>query len=58
MGIKATKVAPELQLEIEQYYYREAELLDDHRYAELARALLQRRSLLDADAVESTPART
>src|ERR1700675_4600561 len=34
MGIKATKVAPELQLEIEQYYYREAELLDDHRYAE------------------------
>jgi len=34
MGIKATKVAPELQLEIEQYYYREAELLDDYRYAE------------------------
>jgi 3-phenylpropionate/cinnamic acid dioxygenase small subunit len=28
------KVAPELQLEIEQFYYHEAELLDDHRYEE------------------------
>jgi 3-phenylpropionate/cinnamic acid dioxygenase small subunit len=27
--MKATKVDPELQLEIEQYYYHEAELLDD-----------------------------
>ena len=34
MNNKATRVAPELQLEIEQYYYQEAELLDDHRYAE------------------------
>src|ERR1700680_3640809 len=34
MSIKATKVAPEIQLEIEQYYYQEAELLDDHRYEE------------------------
>src|ERR1700693_3511790 len=34
MSIKATKVTPELQLEIEQYYYHEAELLDDHRYGE------------------------
>jgi len=34
MGIESTKVDPELQLEIEQYYYREAELLDDHRYQE------------------------
>src|ERR1700687_1704978 len=32
--MKATKRAPELQLEIEQYYYQEAELLDDHRYGE------------------------
>jgi 3-phenylpropionate/cinnamic acid dioxygenase small subunit len=30
----AVRVAPELQLEIEQYYYQEAELLDDHRYGE------------------------
>jgi 3-phenylpropionate/cinnamic acid dioxygenase small subunit len=34
MSIKSTKVDPELQLEIEQYYYHEAELLDDHRYDE------------------------
>ena len=34
MSIISTKVDPELQLEIEQYYYREAELLDDHRYGE------------------------
>ena len=34
MGTKAIKVAPELQLEIEQFYYHEAELLDDHRYPE------------------------
>ncbi len=34
MSIRATKIAPELQLEIEQYYYHEAELLDDHRYGE------------------------
>jgi 3-phenylpropionate/cinnamic acid dioxygenase small subunit len=34
MSIKATRVAPELQIEIEQYYYQEAELLDDHRYGE------------------------
>src|SRR5712671_6636873 len=34
MSIKATKINPELQLEIEQYYYHEAELLDDHRYEE------------------------
>ena len=34
MSIKATKVAPDLQIEIEQYYYHEAELLDDHRYEE------------------------
>jgi 3-phenylpropionate/cinnamic acid dioxygenase small subunit len=34
MGTKAIRVAPELQLEIEQFYYREAELLDDHRYPE------------------------
>src|SRR5437588_11485215 len=34
MSCKATKVTPELQLEIEQYYYHEAELLDNHRYEE------------------------
>src|SRR5258708_26471375 len=34
MICNATKVTPELQLEIEQYYYHEAELLDDHRYEE------------------------
>jgi 3-phenylpropionate/cinnamic acid dioxygenase small subunit len=34
MSIKATRIAPELQLEIEQYYYHEAEMLDDHRYGE------------------------
>ena len=34
MSIKSTKVDLELQLEIEQYYYQEAELLDDHRYGE------------------------
>src|SRR5438270_11926385 len=34
MSIKATRVAPELQLEIEQFYSHEAELLDDHRYGE------------------------
>ena len=34
MNNRATRVAPELQLEIEQYYYQEAELLDDHRYEE------------------------
>jgi biphenyl 2,3-dioxygenase beta subunit len=34
MSCKAMKVTPELQLEIEQYYYHEAELLDDHRYRE------------------------
>lgn len=34
MSIKSTKVGPELQFEIEQYYYHEAELLDDHRYGE------------------------
>src|SRR5580692_2599121 len=34
MGTKAIRVAPELQLEIEQFYYHEAELLDDHRYPE------------------------
>ncbi len=34
MSIKSTKVEPALQLEIEQYYYYEAELLDDHRYGE------------------------
>jgi 3-phenylpropionate/cinnamic acid dioxygenase small subunit len=34
MSTKATKLAPELQLEIEQFYYLEAELLDDHRYQE------------------------
>lgn len=28
------KVTLELQFEIEQYYYHEAELLDEHRYAE------------------------
>ncbi len=27
-------MAPELQFEIEQYYYHEAELLDDHRYVD------------------------
>jgi len=32
--MKATKVDRELQFEIEQYYYHEAELLDDHRYGE------------------------
>ena len=31
MGTKAIKVAPELQLEIEQFYYHEAELLDFRR---------------------------
>ena len=34
MGIKTTKVAPDLQFEIEQFYYHEAELLDDHLYSE------------------------
>ncbi len=34
MGIKVTKGAPELQFEIEQFYYHEAQLLDDHRYGE------------------------
>ena len=34
MGIKATKGALELQFEIEQFYYHEAELLDNHRYGE------------------------
>ncbi len=34
MSNKVTKAAPELQHEIEQYYYAEAELLDDHRYVE------------------------
>jgi 3-phenylpropionate/cinnamic acid dioxygenase small subunit len=34
MSTKATRIAPELQLEIEQYYYHEAELLDDHLYEE------------------------
>jgi 3-phenylpropionate/cinnamic acid dioxygenase small subunit len=34
MSIKSKNVDPELQLEIEQFYYHEAELLDDHRYAE------------------------
>ena len=34
MSTKATRVDPELQLEIEQFYYHEAELLDDHRYPE------------------------
>ena len=34
MSVKLTKVAPELQIEIEQFYYQEAELLDDHRYGE------------------------
>ena len=34
MGIKVTKGAPELQFEIEQFYYHEAELLDDHLYGE------------------------
>ena len=34
MSNKTIRVAPELQLEIEQFYYREAELLDDHRYPE------------------------
>jgi 3-phenylpropionate/cinnamic acid dioxygenase small subunit len=34
MSVKLTKVAPELQFEIEQFYYQEAELLDDHRYGE------------------------
>jgi 3-phenylpropionate/cinnamic acid dioxygenase small subunit len=34
MGTKAIRVAPELQLEIEQFYYHEAGLLDDHRYPE------------------------
>lgn len=31
ISLKATKITPELQLEIEQYCYHEAELLDDHR---------------------------
>jgi 3-phenylpropionate/cinnamic acid dioxygenase small subunit len=30
----AMKVDAELQLEIERYYYMEAEMLDDHRYGE------------------------
>jgi 3-phenylpropionate/cinnamic acid dioxygenase small subunit len=34
MSTKAARAAPELQLEIEQFYYHEAELLDDHRYTE------------------------
>src|SRR5260370_11062268 len=34
MICNATKVTPELQLEIEQHYYHEAEVLDDHRYEE------------------------
>jgi 3-phenylpropionate/cinnamic acid dioxygenase small subunit len=41
VSTKATKVTPELQLEIEQYYYREAELLDDHLASE-AFAMLSR----------------
>jgi 3-phenylpropionate/cinnamic acid dioxygenase small subunit len=34
MGLKSKNADPELQLEIEQFYYHEAELLDDHRFAE------------------------
>jgi 3-phenylpropionate/cinnamic acid dioxygenase small subunit/catechol 2,3-dioxygenase-like lactoylglutathione lyase family enzyme len=34
ISLGATKISPELQLEIEQYYYNEAEMLDDHRYGE------------------------
>lgn len=34
MSIKSAKMEPALQLEIEQYYYYEAELLDDNRYGE------------------------
>ncbi len=34
MSNKTARSAFELQFEIEQYYYLEAELLDDHRYGE------------------------
>jgi 3-phenylpropionate/cinnamic acid dioxygenase small subunit len=34
MNTKAGRVGPELQFEIEQFYYREAELLDNHQYAD------------------------
>jgi len=34
MSFRLAKVEPALQLEIERYYYYEAELLDDHRYGE------------------------
>lgn len=34
MSNKSAKIEPALQFEIEQFYYYEAELLDDHRYGE------------------------
>lgn len=34
MSVRHEEIGPALQFEIEQYYYREAELLDDRRFAE------------------------